>query len=82
MSATDQKLETLRFEDGLSELETILRDLESGNAPLDNAIQSFERGMALKKHCESKLREAQSKIEKITIQDDGTAKAVPLETAE
>jgi exodeoxyribonuclease VII small subunit len=82
MSATDQKLETLSFEDGLSELETIVRDLESGNAPLDNAIQSFERGMALKKHCESKLREAQSKIEKITIQDDGTAKAVPLETAE
>ena len=63
--------EDLSFEEALSELEKIVRQLESGGADLKSSIDSYERGMALKKLCESKLREAQTKIEKISISADG-----------
>ena len=63
----------MSFEDALGELETIVRSLESGSAPLEDSITSYERGVALKKHCEAKLRNAQEKIEKITISKDGSA---------
>ena len=63
--------DNLSFEAALSELEKIVRQLESGGSDLKSSIDSYERGMALKKLCESKLKEAQSKIEKITISADG-----------
>lgn len=66
-------LENLSFEESLSELEKIVRQLESGGADLKTSIDSYERGMALKKLCESKLKEAQTKIEKITLSADGKA---------
>lgn len=72
--------ENMSFEDALGELEKIVSSLESGSAPLETSIQSYERGIALKKHCEKKLAEAQEKIEKITIQPDGTPTAAPFET--
>ncbi|HEX6980620.1 MAG TPA: exodeoxyribonuclease VII small subunit [Alphaproteobacteria bacterium] len=61
----------LSFEDALKELEEIVRTLESGKGKLDEAIKSYERGVALKRHCERKLAEAQSRIEKITLAQDG-----------
>jgi len=64
-------VESLSFEEALSELEKIVRQLESGGADLKSSIDSYERGMALKKLCEGKLKEAQTKIEKITISADG-----------
>ncbi len=70
----------MSFEAALSELETIVGALESGKAPLEDSIQSYERGIALKKHCEQKLSQAQEKIEKITIGSDGKPTAVPFET--
>ena len=66
-------LENLSFEESLSELEKIVRQLEAGGADLKTSIDSYERGMALKKLCESKLKEAQTKIEKITLSADGKA---------
>lgn len=69
----------LSFEDALSELETIVSALESGKAPLEDSIQSYERGMALKQHCEKKLNAAQEKIEKITINPDGSASTEPFD---
>ena len=72
--------ENLSFEEALGELEKIVGALESGQAPLESSIQSYERGIALKKQCEKKLAEAQEKIEKITISPDGTPSAVPFET--
>src|SRR5690606_22107211 len=45
----------LSFEDALKELEEIVRALESGKGKLDEAIKSYERGVALKRHCERKL---------------------------
>jgi exodeoxyribonuclease VII small subunit len=67
----------LSFEDALKELEDIVKTLESGKGKLDEAIRSYERGAALKKHCERKLAEAQSRIEKIALGADGTVKAEP-----
>jgi exodeoxyribonuclease VII small subunit len=64
-------VENMSFEEALSELEKIVRQLESGGADLKSSIDSYERGMTLKKLCEGKLKEAQTKIEKITLSADG-----------
>ena len=58
---------TKSFEDALSELERIVRQIEDGRGKLDEAISAYERGVALKRHCDSKLKEAQAKIEQITV---------------
>lgn len=73
---------SLSFEAALAELETIVRNLESGKAALDDSISAYERGIALKKHCEGKLREAHAKIEKITIGSDGKPTTVPFDPEE
>lgn len=62
---------SLSFEQALSELETIVSRLEQGKSSLDNAISAYERGAALKRHCEAKLREAREKVEKITLDVSG-----------
>ncbi|MFO1127676.1 MAG: exodeoxyribonuclease VII small subunit [Rhodospirillales bacterium] len=62
----------MSFEDALSELETIVRRLEEGSAKLDEAITAYERGALLKRHCESKLNEAQGRIEAIVLGADGS----------
>jgi exodeoxyribonuclease VII small subunit len=67
------------FEDALAELEKIVGTLESGKAPLEDSITSYERGMALKQYCEKKLNAAQEKIEKITIHPDGSATTEPFD---
>lgn len=77
--AQNSALDTLSFEQALIELETIVRDLETGKAPLEESIGAYERGIALKTHCEKKLKEAQSKIEKITLQPDGSVGAAPFD---
>jgi len=59
------------FEDALKELEQIVRALESGDAKLDDAITSYERGAALKKHCEAKLTEAKNRVDRISFSSDG-----------
>ncbi len=69
-----ESLEKLSFEDALAELEKIVSNLETGKTGLEESISSYERGIALKKHCEKKLKEAQEKIEKITINEDGSAR--------
>ncbi len=72
--------ENMSFEEALGELEKIVTGLETGQAPLETSIQSYERGIALKKQCEKKLAEAQEKIEKISISSNGTPSTVPFET--
>jgi exodeoxyribonuclease VII small subunit len=69
----------LTFEDAMRELETIVRDLETGKAKLDDAVRAYERGAALKAHCEGKLAAAQAKIEQITVGSDGKISAAPLD---
>ena len=67
----------LSFEEALQELEQIVKRLEGGAGKLDEAIQSYERGALLKRHCEAKLREAQARVDKIVIAADGSVKAEP-----
>lgn len=57
----------LSFEQALSELEGIVQRLERGEAGLDESIALYERGAALKRHCEAKLRDAELRIEKIEL---------------
>jgi len=61
----------LGFEEAMGELEKLVRQLEEGKAKLDDAIGAYERGALLKRHCEAKLREAQMKIERISVGEDG-----------
>lgn len=68
---------TLSFETALAELEAIVSKLESGNAPLEESIALYERGAALKAHCEAKLKSAQEKIEKIVVSESGQVRAEP-----
>jgi exodeoxyribonuclease VII small subunit len=77
---TAQKsINSMSFEDALKELETIVKGLERGEAPLEDSISFYERGVALKEYCEKKLREAQAKIDKIIVGKDGSVKTEPLD---
>lgn len=67
----------MSFEDALGELEGIVRRLEGGQVRLDDAIQSYERGAQLKRHCEQKLSEAQQRIDRIVVAPDGAVSAEP-----
>ena len=62
---------TLSFEAALAQLEENVGKLESGRAPLAESIAIYERGEALKAHCETLLRTAEARIEKITLSRDG-----------
>ena len=79
-STQPPKIDKMSFEDALAELEAIVRRLESGEAKLDDAIAAYERGALLRAHCETKLREAQAKVEKITRQTDGTVSAESVDS--
>ena len=61
----------MSFEDALRELETVVGQLERGEVPLDKSIELYERGAALKKRCEAKLKEAEEKVAKLTLDGDG-----------
>ena len=57
----------LSFEEGLKQLEDIVARLESGRVELEESIAIYERGAALKAHCEKKLKDAEARIEKIVL---------------
>ena len=63
----------LSFEKALAELEDIIQKLESGGVELEKSIELYERGAALKAHCDEKLRSAQERIEKIVAKDGAPA---------
>ena len=62
----------LSFEDALAELERIVRGLEGGQQKLEDAIACYERGAQLRRHCEAKLTEAESRVQAIVERADGT----------
>ncbi len=64
-------ISAMNFEKALAELETIVAKLESGKVDLEESIKIYERGEALRKHCEAKLAEAEARIEKITLSPQG-----------
>jgi exodeoxyribonuclease VII small subunit len=61
----------MSFEEALAALERIVDDLEKGDVPLDQSIKIYERGEALKKHCDALLKAAEDKVEKIRLSRDG-----------
>lgn len=65
-------ISALSFEDALAALEAIVRNLESGQQKLEDAISAYERGAALKKHCEAKLAEAEARVQAIVARADGS----------
>jgi len=69
----------LSFEDALAELEQIVRGLEGGQQKLEDAITAYERGAALRAHCEAKLAEAEARVAAIVRGADGALTTRPLE---
>lgn len=65
--ADDTDLSTLSFEDALKRLETIVSRLESGEASLDESITLYSEGDLLRQQCETRLADAQARIEKISL---------------
>ncbi|MEJ8473401.1 exodeoxyribonuclease VII small subunit [Roseibium algae] len=68
---TQPDVSALSFEEALKQLETIVRELEQGNVPLERSIEMYERGAVLRSHCDSLLKAAEAKVEKIQLGQDG-----------
>ncbi len=67
----------MSFEDALAELERIVKGLEGGQQKLEDAIGAYERGAALRAHCEAKLAEADARVQAIVAHADGTLSLRP-----
>lgn len=67
----DTQIEDMSFEAAMAELETVVTQLERGDVALDDSITLYERGAALKAHCEAKLKAAEEKVAAITLNADG-----------
>lgn len=72
-------VKAMSFETALAELEAIVARLEGGKAALAESIAIYERGEALKSHCESLLKAAEARIEKITLKNGKPAGTEPLD---
>jgi len=73
MTTAQANIEKLSFEEALKQLEDIVQRLESGRVELEESIAIYERGAALKAHCETRLKDAEARIEKIVLGPGGTA---------
>jgi exodeoxyribonuclease VII small subunit len=71
LGSVEPKEVKLSFESALSKLETIVESMESGEVPLADLLAKFEEGNKLLKHCESRLKEAELKIEQLKKERDG-----------
>ena len=77
--AAGDDVSALSFEEALAQLERIVAELESGQAPLERSIEMYERGARLKQHCEQKLKAAQLRVEKIVVGPNGPERVEPAE---
>lgn len=68
---TNADVKRLPFEKALAELESIVQKLEGGAVPLEESVAIYERGEALKRRCEELLRQAEARVEKITLDTTG-----------
>jgi len=71
MAENNTDVKKMPFERAIEELESIVKDLEGGKVPLEKSVELYERGEALKKRCEELLRQAEARVEKITLSADG-----------
>ncbi len=78
---SDTPISEMNFEQAMAELESVVTRLEGSQVALDDSIAMYERGAALKAHCEAKLKAAEEKVAKITFGTDGQpAGLTPLES--
>ncbi|WP_068115710.1 exodeoxyribonuclease VII small subunit [Tropicimonas marinistellae] len=70
---SDAPVEQMSFEAAMAELERVVTQLEKGEVPLEESISLYERGEALKAHCEAKLKAAEEKVATITTDATGNA---------
>jgi exodeoxyribonuclease VII small subunit len=68
-----------KFETAVTELEEIVRGLERGDLPLDEALKAFEKGMKLVKFCSDKLEEAEKKVTMLVQTENGESEEIPFE---
>lgn len=78
-AALPPDIAAMSFEDALQELESIVRELEAGNAGLDESIAIYGRGAQLKRHCAEKLAEAKMRVDRISMAGDGSPVLAPSE---
>ncbi len=71
----DESPSDWNFEQGLSDLESVVKELESGDLPLEKAIQVFERGVALSDRCRKELEDAETRVEILLKRGDKTEPA-------
>ncbi|MAQ83402.1 exodeoxyribonuclease VII small subunit [Psychromarinibacter halotolerans] len=71
---TDKPVSEMSFEEAMRELEGVVGQLESGDVELEKSIALYERGAALKKRCEEKLKDAEEKVAAITLDETGAPK--------
>lgn len=76
--ATANKIEELKFEQALSELEKIVSSLENQTAPLDESISLYEKGIALVKHCSRLLDDAHQKVGILSRNESGEIVVKPF----
>jgi exodeoxyribonuclease VII small subunit len=82
VEATHDDVKTLSFEKALAELESIVQRLEKGDVPLEESVAIYERGEILKRRCEELLRQAEARVEKITLDAAGKPTGTePLDVA-
>ncbi len=74
-----QDTQSLSFEQAMQELEQLVRRLEEGRLPLEEAISAYERGMQLKNHCEAKLKAAKLRVDQIVVGEDGQSTLQPFD---
>jgi len=81
--AKNDDLAAMSFEQALDQLEKIVASLETGDVPLNKSIEIYERGEALKSHCEKLLKAAEDRIEKIRLDRAGAAQGTePLDSGQ
>mgnify|MGYP001176426890 CR=1 FL=1 len=71
---SETPISEMSFEEAMAELEAVVSQLESGKAALDDSIRLYERGEALRKHCDARLKQAELRVQKIVAGADGKAK--------
>jgi exodeoxyribonuclease VII small subunit len=68
---TNADVKRLSFERAIEELESIVKRLEEGKVPLEESVAIYERGEALKRRCDELLKQAEARVEKITLDASG-----------
>lgn len=76
---TTNSVTDLSFEQAMQELEVLVRRLEEGRLPLEEAIQAYERGTLLKNHCETKLQAAKLRVDQVVVNGTGEISLTPFD---